>query len=130
MRDVELPDCKKVSRLYASIGSDSEAARDAVRRGFAVALWGSFPILKNLDLDLPADLMAYMESRPYSFEDHVIDGAARLIPDSLLDDWSLSGSPEQCAEKIQSLAERGIDQVSIWPFAPPGQRIDDTVEAY
>ena len=129
-RDPSLPELKKVSWLYTSIGEDKQACRDAVRRGVAVALWGSFPILKDLQVDLPSDLMGYMESRPYSFEQDVIDGAARLIPDTLIDEWSLTGTPQECAERVQALAERGIDQVSIWPFAPPGARIDDTVEAF
>lgn len=129
-RDPSLPECKKVSWLYTSIGDDLEACRDAVRRGVAVALWGSFPILKELDLGLPKELIEYMESQPYSLEPAVIDGAARLIPATLIDDLSLTGDPERCAERIQSLAERGIDQISIWPFAPTGLSIDDTVKAF
>jgi 5,10-methylenetetrahydromethanopterin reductase len=129
-RDPILSECKKVSWLYTSIGDDLEACRDAVRRGVAVAVWGSFPILKELDLGLPTELIQYMESRPYSLEAEVIDGAARLIPASLIDDLSLTGSPERCAERIQSLIERGIDQISIWPFAPLGADVDDTVRAF
>jgi 5,10-methylenetetrahydromethanopterin reductase len=129
-RDPSLGPCKRVSWLYTCIDRDREAAREAVKRGVAVALWGSLSILDQIGLKLPRDLDEFLRTTPYSMAPEVINTAMRLLPPELIDDMSLAGTPDDCARKIHTLASRGIDQVSIWPFAKAGDDIDTTVRRF
>ena len=80
------------SWAYVSIDPDRAAAREAVRTGIAVAMWGSRPIVKQLGIELPAELTRLMDETAYSAEPEVIGRAAALIPEWLIDQCSIAGT--------------------------------------
>jgi 5,10-methylenetetrahydromethanopterin reductase len=111
---------RRISWAYVSIDDDRNAARAAVRRGIAVALWGSRPILASLGVRLPDPLTHFMDERAYSIEPETIDTAAALVPDDLVDACSIAGSPAECATKLDRLGTRGFSDVACWLFPTPG----------
>jgi 5,10-methylenetetrahydromethanopterin reductase len=118
-REPALGPLRRVSWAYVSIDDDREAARQAVRRGIAVAIWGSRPIIEELDVPLPAALRRLMDERAYSIEPETIGLAAALIPDELIDVCSIAGPPDECADRLHQLSARGFDEAACWLFETP-----------
>ncbi len=119
-RDPALPPLRRISWAYVSVDDDREAARRAVRRGIAVAIWGSRPIIEELGVALPAALRRLMDERAYSIEPETINLAAALIPDELIDACSIAGSPDECAARLHALTARGFHEAACWLFETPG----------
>lgn len=119
-RDPALPPLRRISWAYVSVDDDREAARQAVRRGIAVAIWGSRPIIEELGVALPAALRRLMDERAYSIEPETINLAAALIPDELIDACSIAGSPDECAARLHALTARGFHEAACWLFETPG----------
>ncbi len=122
-----LDDIVKVSWLYTSISSDGQQARDAVRAGVAVAMWGSREILPQIGVRLPPDLLRIMEERSYSYE--VISDVARRIPDELVEEFSVAGTVDEVASKLVQIGRMGIAQAAIWPFPPKGGDLETVLES-
>jgi 5,10-methylenetetrahydromethanopterin reductase len=123
-----LPPLRRISWAYVAIDDDASAARAAVSRGIAVALWGSRPILDELGVPLPASLRRLMDERAYSIEPETIDLAAPLIPDELVEACSIAGPPDVVARRLHELSARGFDEVAVWLFetadVPHGAMVD------
>lgn len=116
------------SWVYVSVDDDRAAARDAVREGVAVALWGSRPILDRLGIDLPPELRALMDELPYAATPDILGRAAALVPDELIDTCSVAGTPADCIAGLERLRAYGFDHLAMWPFPPAGLTIDDVVD--
>ena len=123
----KLDDIAKVSWLYTSISSDGQQARDAVRTGVAVAMWGSREILPQIGVRLPPDLLRIMDERSYSYE--VISDVARRIPDDLLEDFSVAGTADEVASKLIQIGRMGIAQAAIWLFPPKGDDLETVLKS-
>ena len=115
-RPAGMPPVERVSWAYVSIDDDREAARAAVRQGIAVALWGSRPVLAELGLALPAEMVRLMEQRSYSIEADTIGAAAALVPDELVDQCSIAGSASDVAAGLHRLGAAGFGHVACWLF--------------
>jgi 5,10-methylenetetrahydromethanopterin reductase len=118
-RDATRPRLHRTSWAYVAIDDDRRAARDAVRRGIAVAIWGSRPIVEAIGVPLPAPLRRFMDQHAYSIEPETIDQAAALIPDELVGQCSLAGTPEDVAAGLHRLTGRGFAEVACWLFETP-----------
>jgi 5,10-methylenetetrahydromethanopterin reductase len=125
-----LSDLAIVSWLYTAISADREEARRRVRKGVAVAMWGSRDILPELGVTLPSTLTRYMAEHAYSAadEDEVISEVARQLPDDLLDDLSVAGTVDEVAGRLVRIARLGIGQAALWLFPPPGGLLEDAIE--
>ena len=53
------------------------------------------------------------------------DALVAEMPDSWIEDLTVSGTPEECAAKITSLYAAGADSVALFPM--PGDRVDSIV---
>ena len=123
-----LSDLAAVSWLYTAISADRDEARRRVRKGVAVAMWGSRDILPELGITLPPTLTRYMAEHAYSVADEVISEVARQLPDDLLDDLSVAGTADEVARRLVHIARLGIGQAALWLFPPPGGRLEDALE--
>lgn len=126
-RDPTRATLRRAAWVYLAVDDDPVAARAAVRKGIAVALWGSRPLLAQLGMPVPDELRRLMDSEAYAVTPEVIGRAAALIPDELIDACSVSGTPEACATRLRALAARGFEHVAVWPFPVPGTSVDDLV---
>jgi 5,10-methylenetetrahydromethanopterin reductase len=119
-----LRDLRTASWLYTAIGDDRDEVRARVRKGVAVAMWGSREILPEIGVTLPEAVTRFMDTHAYSAADDVISEVARLIPDPLLDEFSVTGTPETVATHLVRIARLGIGQAALWLFPPPGEALD------
>lgn len=127
-RDPDLAPLRRAAWVYLAVDDDGAAAREAVRTGIAVALWGSRPLLGQLGIPVPGDLRRLMDEEAYAVTPDVIDRAAALIPDELIDACSVTGTPDDCAARLQALAGRGFAHVAMWPFPVTGRTVDGLVD--
>jgi len=127
-RPSTLPELLLAAWVYVSVDDDRALAREAVRRGIAVALWGSRPLLESLGIRLPAALASLMDRVAYAATPEVLDQAAALIPEELVDACSIAGTADECARRLHALAERGFGHLALWPFAPSGQDVGSVVD--
>lgn len=53
------------------------------------------------------------------------EALVREMPESWVDDLTIAGTPQECADKIRSYFEAGADSVALFPM--PGDRVDEQV---
>lgn len=119
-----LEDLETVSWLYTSISPDGRQARESVRTGVAVAMWGSRDILGEIGITLPAAVLRFMEGHPYHFEPALLAELASLLPDELVEDFSVAGTAAEVAAKLARIGRLGIGQVALWLFPPGGDDLE------
>jgi 5,10-methylenetetrahydromethanopterin reductase len=120
-----LEQLEKVSWLYTSVSSDARQARDLVRKGVAVAMWGSKEILPNIGVTLPPATLRLMEG-PYGYD--TVSELARAIPENLLEEFSVAGTVEEVAAKLTRIGRMGIDQAAMWVFPPEGKDVETVLK--
>lgn len=105
-----------VFALY-SVSEDHVAARAAVRE--PLAFYKSNGPNTLTDVHGSSELLADMIARG-GYEAIVAE-----MPDSWIDDLTISGTPEECAAKIRAFHAAGADSVALFPM--PTDRVDDLV---
>ena len=53
------------------------------------------------------------------------DSFAEHLPSQWIEDLTIAGTPEECADKIKAFGEAGADTVALFPL--PTERIDDLI---
>ena len=109
-----------VAWIYTSISDDAAAARAAVARLVVNSLQNSRDILAEIGLELPDDLRAFFERTLWSQAIDVVDEAAKLLPQHIVDQLSLTGTVREVAQKIERIALSGVREIAVLPFAPAG----------
>ncbi len=117
-------DLETVSWLYTCVSPDGQQARDAVRAGVAVAMWGSREILGKIGVTLPLPVLRFMEEHPYRFDRDLISELGSLLPDELLEQFSVAGTVEEVTSKLVRIARLGIGQAALWPFPLAGTDVE------
>ena len=118
----------KISWLYTSVAPDREAARDAVRIGVAVAMCGSREILEQIGVQLPKEVQDFMDSHAYRFDRTQMAELGALIPDELLDQFSLAGTVTEVVDKLAEIRELGFHQAALWPFPTRGSNLSELID--
>ena len=98
-----------------AIQDHSTAAKDLVRAH----------VSRVVIRPLPAPVDPALESvvarirRGYDYYQHMDPDAhhAGIVPDELVDLFALAGTPEECHARLKQIADLGVDQVAIVPFA-------------
>ena len=99
-------DNKVVVFTYAKVGTDSQQARQPIRKILGETLTWAKPHLTPLGI---ADEAAQL------FNTYGAEKAAEHIPEAWLDELSASGTAEQAAATIKRLGEAGADSVILLP---------------
>lgn len=109
-----------VAYLPIAVHQDRARAKDRMRTMFAgyVAKWSQVSFLSRLFLDwsdLDVERMALIR-------DAVATGAELhdLIPDELIDQYCIAGTPEECVRLLHEFGETGITEVAL----EPGEDLD------
>lgn len=103
-----------VFALY-SVDADRELARQAVRA--PLAFYKSNGPNTLTDVHGSSDLLADMIARG-GYETILAE-----MPDSWVDDLTISGTPQECAAKIRAYHDVGADTVALFPM--PTDRVDE-----
>jgi 5,10-methylenetetrahydromethanopterin reductase len=53
-----------------------------------------------------------------------------LITDAVVDALTLAGTVDGVTERVVALGRAGIDQIMIYPFAPPDGSVEDTIRRF
>ena len=117
----------KVSWLYTSVSPDAAAARNAVRVGVAVAMSGSYNILDKIGADLPVEVTDFLRERGYRFDREQLTELGALLPEELLDDFSVAGTVEEVVAKLTAIGRLGIGEAALWPFPAGGQTMEESL---
>jgi 5,10-methylenetetrahydromethanopterin reductase len=111
-----------------AIDQDRTRAYDLVRAHVARV------VIRPLPAPVPDSAQAAIDRirREYDYYHHMDTeaGHADLVPDELVDLFALAGTPEECRARLKDIAGRGVDQVSIVPFVPPGQSRAPTLRTF
>jgi 5,10-methylenetetrahydromethanopterin reductase len=124
----ELPPLRRAAWIYVSVSQDAMAARRGAGRGLALALRSSHALLGQLGYEIPAEVLEFVLKGKHSLSDDEVDWVIGRVPRVLVDDLTVAGDVGDCIGKLQALMDRGIDEVAILPFAPPGGSVRETVE--
>jgi 5,10-methylenetetrahydromethanopterin reductase len=122
-----------VARLNACIAPDGGAARDALRLRVARTLGAGrlrFATLETQGLGLPPEVRAKVAGVPYAAGTEPYRPLLPLITDPVVDALTLAGTVDEVTERLVALGRAGIDQVAIFPFAPPGGTAEDTIRRF
>jgi len=119
-----------VSWIYTCIADDPAAATAAVAKLVVNTLQNSREILDRIDVQLPPELQALFERTQWSQAPEVVAEAARLLPQRIIDQFSLAGNLRQVAKKLESILAAGVSEVAILPFAAAGVTKLDVVRRF
>src|SRR5579872_465806 len=129
-------DVKKLLWAYGCIAKRPEDAYAAVKRGISHALWSSRELWESGELEeqvgvkLSPELSKFVKEAPRDWREETMAELRRLIPDSLVEDLALAGSPETVIQKLRMMDSMGIDETIIWAHAAKGQRLEDVFALY
>ena len=116
--------------LQVAIDGDLDAARAVVKVGLLLYLGGMGSRETNFYVDLTHrfGFGEVADEVQWLYLDGKREDAYAAIPDELVDATSLVGSEDEVAERIEKLAEAGVDRLICSPVhADPGERLH-TVE--
>jgi 5,10-methylenetetrahydromethanopterin reductase len=133
--------CLAVVGLHAR---QLEAARERVaaggaRAGFELTFWVPFAVsddpdaaredvkayvARSLRHPLPAELTSVERETAervraaYSYGEHLVPGAAhaRAVPDEIVADWAVAGTPADCREQLGRLDLRSGERIGLVPM--------------
>lgn len=107
------------TRVDTSLDQDTRVARERVRPAIAQFLTASYPDRRFVDavgLQVPEALEQVCRQR----DDDLARRSGHLVPDDFIDAFTWAGTPEQVAEKIAQIVDRGISNITFVPQPSQG----------
>jgi 5,10-methylenetetrahydromethanopterin reductase len=110
-----------------AIHQDRAQALDAVRphvaRALLYPLWPISPAAQRASERM---------RRAYDVYQHLAPGAghAASVPDEIVSDFAVAGTPDECREQVRALFDAGIDDIIIRPYAVDGGARADMIETF
>ena len=105
-----------VFALY-SVDEDPQVARDAVR--------GPLGFYKSHGTNALTDVYGNSAQVKELLTEYGTESLAEHMPSQWIEDLTIAGTPEECAEKIRAFGEAGADTVALFPL--PTENIDDII---
>lgn len=104
---------------YTSVAEDGEAARAAVKPAIGRTIRSTPETLDIFGMQAP-DLLQALESFGYSRSPEYDAAMCRTVPGELTGHLSISGTPGECAARIDAIRACGIDQIIVLPYPAAG----------
>ena len=113
--------------VAACVSETRAEALDAVRPHVAQGLTSP---LARLSPDAAAARQALLAS--YDTYQHMHPGAqhAAVVPDEVIPEFALAGTPDDCVRQARAMFDAGIDEITIRPYALPGRSRLATIETF
>lgn len=117
----------KVVGVAGAVHEDGHLAKVAVRphvaRGLLLGHWG---------LSESTRRVSELVKERYDYTQHMNPSApqADVVPDEVVPEFAIAGTPEECIQQIRGLVEAGISEVTIYPYAIEGRPRTATIEAF
>lgn len=119
-----------VAWIYTCIADDAAAATAAVAKLVVNTIQNSRDILDRIDVQLTPELADLFQRTNWSQAPEVVAEAAKLLPQRILDQFSLAGDLRQVAKKLENILAAGVSEVAVLPFAAPGVSKMDVVRRF
>jgi 5,10-methylenetetrahydromethanopterin reductase len=117
-----------------TVSKDPKLARDFVLDGLTEKLWsGAKSFLYEAGVEIPTEIERLTSE--HEMNKDTIAECRRLLlenpafTDELIDDFTISGTTEDCIRKIRYVSGSGINRIFINPIAP-NREIDQVVEVF
>jgi 5,10-methylenetetrahydromethanopterin reductase len=110
-----------------SVDPDGHKARVAVRphvaRGLLTARWERSARARDVSEQV---------KQKYDYLSHMNPNAphAQFVPDEVVPEFAIGGTPDECIEQIRGLEAAGIDELTIYPYALDGGSRSDVITAF
>jgi 5,10-methylenetetrahydromethanopterin reductase len=121
-------DVDRMAWLYISVSDDRVAARTAVSKMVLASLITSRPILDTLGIEVPQRLRDHLDATGWRYPQETAEEASALLPDHIIDAFSIHGTPADCIAQLHAIRQAGIDHVSFVLFPPSGDTLDQLAE--
>jgi 5,10-methylenetetrahydromethanopterin reductase len=129
-----------IARANLILSDDPALARAPMRPWIAVGLWHLYPRWDSAFNYSPEwderfkDMRAFIErhgGKPRNVGDFtLIAEYADLIPDDLVHDAALVGTPDEVARQIVEIAATGATRITLYPMPLEGQTIESVLEQF
>ena len=112
--------------IAAAVHPDRRKAFEAVRPQVAVGLVRPQGELSDLARQASERLRT-----SYDYSQHMSAQAryAELIPDAIVPEFALAGTPDECVQQLRDLQPVGLDEITLSPYAVEGGTRADTIAA-
>lgn len=118
------PDAIRIAPMVVTaVSHDADAARTAARKHLAFYLGAMGPHYRAFASSFGFETEVELIKTAWSAKDH--PAAARAVTDEMVDEFSISGTPQECREKLVKMRAAGVD-LPILFF--PGTCTNDMVE--
>lgn len=129
-----------IARANLILSDDPSAARAPMRPWIAIGLWNTYPKWEYYFNYSPEwderfkTIRAFIEhhgGKPRNVGDFkLIAEYTDLIPDDLVRDAALAGTPDDVAEQIVEIAATGVTQITLYPMPLGGQTLESVLERF
>jgi len=114
-------DLDQLSWLYVCAHPDRRAARVAVSKMVLASLITSRAILDQIGVRLPDALRAHLDATGWAYPAETPEQASALLPDEIVEAFSVCGTPAECVAKVREIRACGIDRFAFVLFPAAGQ---------
>jgi 5,10-methylenetetrahydromethanopterin reductase len=113
--------------IAAAVSDDRQQALDAVRPHAAQGLLSPLARLSGAALEARDRLRTTYDAYQHL---HPTAAHAGAVPDEVIREFCLAGTPEECAAQAKALFEAGVDEMTIRPYAIPGGSRLEMIERF
>ena len=113
--------------IAAAVAEDRPEALDAVRPHAAQGLLSPLARLSGSALEARDRLRMTYDAYQHL---HPSAAPAAAVPDEVIREFCLAGTPGECAAQARALFEAGADEITIRPYALPGHSRLEMIEAF
>ena len=114
---------------YTSVSPDGDAARAAIKPAIGRTIRSTPEALKTFGIQAP-ELLAELERFGYSRSAGYDAAMCRTVSDELTTHLSISGTPEQCIERIRAIRACGIGHVIVLPYPAKGMSVSAMLSVF
>jgi 5,10-methylenetetrahydromethanopterin reductase len=116
-------DVDQMAWVYVSAAREHDAARVAVSKQVLASLITSRGILDEIGIELPAALRTHLDATGWAYPRETPQQAADLLPDVIVDAFSVHGTPAECVAGLREIQACGIQHIGLVLFPPEGQTV-------
>jgi 5,10-methylenetetrahydromethanopterin reductase len=116
-------DVDQMSWVFISASSDPGEARTAVSKQVLASLVSSRPILDQIGVELPSGLRAHLDATGWVYPRETAEAAAALLPDHIVDAFSVHGTPTDCVARLREIQACGINHFGFVLFPPARETV-------
>lgn len=113
--------------IAAAVAVDRQQALDAVRPHAATGLQSPLARLSGAALEARERLRTTYDAYQHL---HPTATFASVVPDEVIREFCLAGTPDECAAQAEALFDAGVDEITIRPYAVAGSSRLEMIETF